>query len=101
MGEEVEEFVAENGDATGLEADDGDAGIDFWGEYVEDLAEKFLGAIEHTVVVERASTAEMGFGDDDAEAGGFEDFDGGLGGRGVEVVVESVGPEENGRSLGG
>ncbi len=29
VGEEVEEFVAEDGDATGFEADDGNAGCDF------------------------------------------------------------------------
>jgi hypothetical protein len=97
VGEEVEKFVAEDGDTAGFKADDGDAGIDLGGKFVEDLEQERLGAVEHAVVVERASAAEVGAGDDDAEAGGLKDFDGGLGGGGVEVVVESVGPEEDGR----
>ena len=99
VGKEIEEFVAEDGDATGFQADDGDAGFDFGREFVEDLEQEGLGAVEHAVVVERASAAEVGFGDDDAEAGGFEDFDGGFGDAGVEIVVESVGPEEDGRGI--
>ena len=39
--------------------------------------------------------------DEDAEAGGLEDLDGSARGRGEEVVVESVGPEENGWGLRG
>ena len=34
---EVEEFVAEDGDATGFEADHGNAGGDLGREFVEDL----------------------------------------------------------------
>ena len=37
----------------------------------------------------------MGARDEDVEAGGFEDFGGGDGGGGQEVVVEGVGPEED------
>jgi hypothetical protein len=96
--EEVEEFVAEDGDAAGFESDDGDAGFDLGLELVEDVQEQAFGAVEHAEVVERASAAEVGAGYRDAEAGGFEDFDGGAGRCGVEVVVESVGPEED---LGG
>ena len=99
MGEQIEEFVAEDGDAAGFEADDGNAGFDFGGEFVEDLKQKRLGAVEHAVVVERASAAEIGLRDDDPEAGGFEDFDGGLGGGGQEIVIESVGPEQDGQGF--
>jgi hypothetical protein len=38
----------------------------------------------------------MGAGDGYGESGGFEDFGGGFGGCGEEVVVEGVGPEEDG-----
>jgi hypothetical protein len=96
VGEEVEEFVAEDGDAAGLESDDGDSGFDFGSEFVEDVEEQRLGAVEHAEVVERASAAEVGLGEEDAVSGGFEDFDGGAGGGRVEVVVEGVGPEEDG-----
>ena len=96
VGEEIEEFVAEDGDAAGFEADDGDSGFDLGREFVEDVEQQSFGAVEHAEVVERASAAEVGLGDDDRIAGGFEDFDGGLGGGGVEVVVEGVGPEEDG-----
>src|ERR1039458_7518990 len=101
VGKEVDEFVAEDSDATGFEADDGNAGFDFGREFVEDLEQKSLGAVEYAVVVERASAAEVGFGYDDSEACGFEDFDGGFGDAGLEIVCERVGPEENGRSLWG
>ncbi len=80
MGKEIDKFVAEDGDAAGFEADDGNSGFDFGGEFIEDLQQKRLGAVEHAMVVERAAAAEVGSGDDDAEAGGFEDFDGGFGG---------------------
>jgi hypothetical protein len=95
VGKEVEEFVTEDGDAAGFEANDGDARFDFGCEFVEDLKKEFLCAVEHAVVVEGASAAEFGFGDGDAKAGGFKDFDGCNGRDGVEVVVESVGPEED------
>jgi hypothetical protein len=60
-----------------------------------------LGAVEHAEVVEGAAAAEIGLGEEDAVSGGFEDFDGGAGGGGVEIVVEGVGPEEDGGFLGG
>ena len=95
MGEEVCEFVAEDGHARGFQSDYGDAGFDFGLELVEDFEQKAFGAVQHTEVVEGASAAEVGFGDQDAESGGFEDLDGGTGGLGEEVIVEGVGPEED------
>jgi hypothetical protein len=56
-----------------------------------------LRAVEHAEVVERAAAAEIGLREEDAVSGGFEDFDGGYGGGGEEIVVEGVGPEENRR----
>jgi len=47
-------------------------------EFVEDLKQKRLGAVEHAVIVKGASAAEIGGWHDDVEAGGFEDLDGGL-----------------------
>ena len=99
VGEEIEEFVAEDGDAAGFESDDGDAGFDFGLELIEDFEQQGLGAVEHAEVVEGAAAAEIGLRDDDAISGGFEDFDGGLGGGGEEIVVEGVGPEEDGSGL--
>ena len=95
MREEVEEFVAEDGDAAGFESDDGDSGFDLGLELIEDIEEQGFGTVKHAEVVERASAAEMGAGDDDAVSGGFEDFYGGTGGRREEIVVERVGPEED------
>ncbi len=63
--------------------------------------EQGLGAVEHAEIVEGAAAAEIGLWDSDLITGGFEDFDGGAGGGGVEVVVEGVGPEENARCLRG
>jgi hypothetical protein len=93
---EVNEFVAEDGDAAGFESNDGDAGFDLGFELVEDFEQQALGAIEHAKVVEGASATEVGLRDEDTESGGFEDLDGGAGGRRKEVIIESVGPEENG-----
>ena len=98
--EEVEQFVAEDGDAAGLESDDGDARFDLGLEFVEDIEQQGFRAVEHAEVVEWAAAAEVGLREDDVVSGGFEDFDGGSGGRGQEVVVERVGPEENGRPSG-
>jgi hypothetical protein len=95
---EIDEFVAEDGDAAGFETYDGDSGFDLGLERVEDFEEQTLGAVEHAEVVEGASAAEVGARDENAEASGFEDFDGGAGGGGEEIVVEGVGPEENGGS---
>jgi len=93
--EEVREFVAENGDATGLEAHYRDAGLDLGLELIEDVEKEALSTLEHAEVVEGASAAKVGAGDEDAESSGFEDFDGGAGGLGKKVVVEGVGPEKN------
>jgi hypothetical protein len=93
VGEKVEEFVPEDGYAAGFQANDGNSSFDFGREFVEDLKQERLSAVEHAVVVERASAAEVGFWDGDLEAGGFQDFDGGFGGRRLEIVVEGVGPE--------
>ena len=65
---------------------------------VEDFQQQAFGAVEHAEVVEGASAAEVGARDDDAESGGFEDFDGGIGGAREEIVVEGVGPEEDVRA---
>ena len=70
-------------------------GFDFREKLVHDLEQQGLGAVEHADVVEGASAAEVGARDGDVEAGGFEDFGGGFGGRGQEVIVEGVGPEED------
>jgi hypothetical protein len=98
VGEEVREFVAEDGYAGRFQSDDGNAGFDLGLELIEDLQEQAFGAIQHTEVVEGTSAAEIGLGNEDAESGGFQDLYGGAGGLGEEVVVEGVGPEEN---LGG
>jgi hypothetical protein len=95
VGEQVHEFVAENGDATGFQSHDWDARFDLWLELIEDFEQQRLRAIEHAEVIEGASAAEIGLRDEDAVSGGFENFDGGFGGRGQEVIVEGVGPQEN------
>jgi hypothetical protein len=95
VGEEVGELVAEDGGAAWFEDDDGGASGELGGEGVEDLKEIFFCGVEHAEVVEGTAAAEMLRGERDAEAGGGEDLMGGAQGRGVEVVVEGVGPEED------
>ena len=74
----------------------GRRGLDFREKFVHDLEEQALGAIEHADVVERTPAAQVSARNADVEAGGLEHFDGSFGGRGEEVVVECVGPEEDG-----
>ena len=93
--EEVEQFVAEDGDAAGFEADDGDAGLDFGLELVENFEQQRLSPVEHAEIVEWAAAAEVRLREDDAVSGGFQNFDSGFGGGGQEIVVEGVGPEED------
>lgn len=95
-GEEVGEFIAEDGGATGFEDDHGKSGLDVGAHDVHELVEPAFGGGDEAVVVEGASAAEVLHGDDDAEAGVFEDIDGGHEGFGHEVVVEGVGEEEDG-----
>jgi hypothetical protein len=42
VGEKVRKFVAEDGDATGLENDDGNSGFDFRGEFVQISSSRLL-----------------------------------------------------------
>src|ERR1700692_4642476 len=97
MREQIDEFVTKNRDATRLKSDHGNSGFDFGREFIENLQQKRLSAIEHPVVVERAPAAEVGSWHDDAKARSFEDIDRGLRGSGLEVIIKSVGPEENRR----
>src|SRR5579871_4671527 len=82
MREQVDEFVAEDGDATRLKTDDRNSGLNFRRELIEDLQQQGFGSIEHAVVVERAAAAQVGAGNDDAIAGVLQNFDGGACGGG-------------------
>jgi hypothetical protein len=95
VGEEVREFVTEDGYAGRFQSDYGDAGFNFGLELVEDFEQKAFRAVQHSEVIEGTSAAEVRLGDQDAKAGGFQDLDGSAGGLGEEVVVEGVGPKEN------
>src|SRR5438105_15806975 len=57
---QIQQFVAEDGDATGLESDDRDASFDFGRQFVENFQQQSFCAIEHAEVVEGASAAEVG-----------------------------------------
>src|SRR6201997_720263 len=99
-GEEIAEFVAEDSDAAGFEADDGNAGLDLGCERVEDAEEQVFSAIEHAEIVKGASAAEIAGGQFHAEAGVLEDLDSRLRGVGQEVVIERVRPEDNQGAVG-
>src|SRR5438270_3449914 len=59
VGEEVGEFVAEDGGAAWFEHDNGSAGFELRGESVEDFEEIFFCGVEHAEVVEGTAAAEM------------------------------------------
>ena len=62
LGKEIDQFVAKDGGATGLENDDGNPGFDFGSEGVQYLEQQALGPIQHAEIVERAAAAENGSG---------------------------------------
>lgn len=100
-GEKVEEFVTEDGYAAWLEADDRYSCFDFGREFVKNTEQQRFRAAQHSVVVEWTSAAKERFGNGNSEAERFQDFNGSFGGIRVEIIVEGVGPEEDGFSAGG
>jgi hypothetical protein len=61
--EEVDEFIAEDGDTTWLQSDDWNTGFDFESQGIENLEEQVFGAVEHAEVIERTAATEILFGD--------------------------------------
>jgi hypothetical protein len=100
VGEQVGKLVAEDGGAAWFKDNDGGAGGELGGECVEDFAKIFFCGVEHAEVVEWAAAAEVVVGEDDTEAGSGEDLVSGAQGGGMEVVVEGVGPKEDGGGFG-
>ena len=97
--EQIHEFVAKHGRATGLEHDDRQAVVDFLRQGVHGFDRTTLGLVEHAEVVEGTSAADVGLRNDDLEAGGFEHVERSQRRVGKKVVVESVGPEQDLRSV--
>jgi hypothetical protein len=60
-----------------------------------------LRAVEHAKIVERATAAKICARKNYVISSGFENIDRGFGGRGQEIVVEGVGPQENGAAVRG
>src|SRR5207248_5937161 len=92
---QLDELVLEDGGAARLDPDDWRAGADVVAQGAEDLPQVRLGEVEHPVVVERPSAAEVARRDDDVEGGLLERLDGGDPDLGLEVVRERVGPEDD------
>jgi hypothetical protein len=88
-------FVAEDGDATRLEADNLSTALEFGSEHVKRAEQERLGAVEHSEIVERTTAAEPLGRHDDVKASVFENLDGGASGSRAEIVVERVGPEQH------
>ena len=100
MRKKAAEFITKHGNATWLEANDGNTRFDFRGKLVKDLQQKRLRTIEHAMVIERTSAAQVRFGHCDAESASLEHFYGSLGSGGMEIVAKGVGPEQNRRRVG-
>src|ERR1700756_2910756 len=81
-GEEIAEFVAEDSDAAGFEADDGNAGFDLRGERVEDAEEQVFARSGHPEIEKRGSATEIAGGQFHAEADVLEDLDSSFRGAG-------------------
>ena len=82
IGEEVHQFVAENGGATGLKHNDRNVRFDFCLEGCERLPQQSLGAVQHAEVIERAAAAQSSSRKSDVESGRFQNLDRGFGGVG-------------------
>ena len=92
---EVEHFVAEHSQATWLQAHHRRSGLDRGFEVVQDIAEKLVGVIEKSIVIERPSAAKRRARHYNAKSGILQD----LCGRGryarMKVVIERIGPEND------
>jgi hypothetical protein len=69
VGEEVDQFVAEDAGAAGLEEDEGNGGIDLRGELVENFQQILPGLFQKSEVVEWAAAADVVAWDFDGETG--------------------------------
>jgi hypothetical protein len=89
---EVDQFVAKDGCATGLEKDEGEACIDLRREIAKNFLEVGASLFQEAEVVERAAAADMVARDLDRKSGGIEDAGGGGEGLWMVVVVPRIGP---------
>ena len=85
IGKQVAQFVAKNGGATGLEDDDGDAGINLRAEGGQDALQVLLGFVEHAEIVKGAAAAKMLAGDADVETCALQNVESGLGRPRMEI----------------
>src|ERR1017187_5114545 len=99
--EEVEQFVAENGDTARLKSDYRDSRFNLGRKCVEDFEEQRLRSVEHAEVIQWTTTTEIRLRKDHPVSRGFEDIDRGFRSCGQEIVVKRVGPEQNRRALRG
>jgi hypothetical protein len=94
--EEINKLVSEDGHAARFESHHRDAGFNLGLESIENFEQQRFRAVEHPEIVERASTAEVGLRDAYLESCGLEDLNSSFRRAREEVVVEGVGPEEDG-----
>ena len=94
-GEEVDQLVAEDGGAAGLEEDEGEAGVDLRREVVEDLFEVGASLFEEAKIVEGPAATDVVARDFGREARGLEDLNRGGEGLRTVVVIPRIRPQEH------
>src|SRR5207302_4329619 len=100
VGPQLQQLVAEDGDAARLDADERDAGADLLPQRGDRALEVTTCEPEEAVVVQRPPAADPASRNLHVEAGVLELRDGGHPDFGLEVVRERVGPEEDAPAAG-
>src|SRR5581483_870010 len=98
LGEKVAQFIAENGGATGLQAHNGNIGVNEWRQGIQDFQQQVLGAAEHSEVVKGAPATQTAGRKQDLIACRLQNLDSGDCGIRQEIVVKGVWPEEDWRA---
>ena len=92
---QIDELVAEHGEAAWLEHDDWRARLEVRAERLQDFAQLMLCTIEKAVIVERPPAAERTIRKRDVAPGRFEHVSRRDGDLRMKVVVEGIRPEDH------
>src|SRR5579863_5756861 len=95
MWEEIEQFVAEDRDATWFKSNNRNTIGDFLLQSCHDLFQQVLRKIQYAVVIKGASAADILLWHLDMKTRSFKHLNSRDGGCRMEMVIEGVGPENN------
>src|SRR5919109_1021875 len=96
MRKQVVQLVAKHGSATWFQHNQRHASLHLRLQFTQDAAQVALSHIEHSVVIERTTAAQMPIWHLDPKASFLQYSCGSPGGFGIEIVVKCIGPENDG-----